>query len=110
MEYYKTGFDFQLKQLESITQERDLLLREKETYIKGSLEKQVENQEQDQLIQQLQNRNQELLNTIAQQNIRIEQMREQLERGEAQYIEVYTDYNNEWNEVERLAKKGNYYL
>ena len=39
LEYYKTGFDFQSKQLESITQERDLLLREKETYIKGSLVK-----------------------------------------------------------------------
>ena len=82
MEYYRTAYDFQQEQLESLKQERDCFIK----------------------------RQQELSNTIARQNMAIESLEEQLKQQHALYNEEWLRVEQLMNEVNYLVKKGNKYL
>jgi len=82
LEYYRTAYDFQQKQLESLKQERDCFIK----------------------------RQQELSNTIARQNMAIESLEEQLKQQHTLYNEEWLRVEQLMNEVNYLVKKGNKYL
>jgi len=82
LEYYRTAYDFQQKQLESLKQERDCFTK----------------------------RQQELSNTIARQNMAIESLEEQLRQQHALYNEEWLRVEQLMNEVRYLIRKGNKYL
>src|ERR1051325_9069580 len=82
LEYYRTAYNFQQKQLESLKQERDYLTK----------------------------RRQELNDTIARQNMTIESLGEQLEQQHALYNGEWLRVEQLMNEVNYLVRKGNKYL
>ena len=82
LEYYRTAYDFQQKQLESLKQEREIFTK----------------------------RQQELNNTIARQNMAIESLNEQLEQRQVLYDEEWKNVERLIKEVKHLTKKGNKYL